>query len=547
MKRTTLLLLQFMIYMSLYGQKIEKKIDRIFSDWDQNNYPGGVIIITNDKEVVFSKAYGLANIQYNAPNTIESLFNIGSVSKQFTALGIISLHLDGQLNIDDDVRKYIPELYDFEHQITIRHLLHHTSGLRSTPEFFGLIGWRDGDAIYTEDDFRFLCKQKSLNFEPGSQFMYSNSGYILLAKIIERISGKDYNSWMKENIFQPLGLSNTYVNETNNNSLPLVSTPYMEVAPEQFTTVENSSQDIGASNIYTNATDLSKWMSNFNDPAKGWEKAFQMLLTTDSLNNGEPNNYAFGIFLDDFFGNSRIQHSGGVSGFISHAMYFPEEKISIVLLSNALSRSANEKMVMIQQLFLDNKTSTKKKINAPLVEKTNLENAKDHLGDYWNKEGNYPRSIYIVNDTLWYMRNNGMKSPLLQIGDNQFIIGGINDIVKVSFEPKNLMMVRDEDNPVQIFERYDANPITNEAKMDYVGSFYSDELETTYTISLEDGELMGYHTKHGYFPIQILKSDVIDWSGFAIAEYIRNDKKEVIGFLVSINRAKNIFFRKLPD
>jgi len=178
MKKIILLILLLSPSVYTSAQNFNAKIDLLFNEWNQPNHPGGVVSIMKKNEILFSKAYGLANIQYNVRNTTETIFNIGSVSKQFTAMGIVLLHLDDKLSIDDDIRKYLPELDDFGKKITIRHLLHHTSGIRSSPELFGLAGWRDGDAITTEDAYRYLCKQKDLNFEPGKEFMYSNSGYI---------------------------------------------------------------------------------------------------------------------------------------------------------------------------------------------------------------------------------------------------------------------------------------------------------------------------------------------------------------------------------
>ncbi|MCB9335920.1 MAG: beta-lactamase family protein [Flavobacteriales bacterium] len=542
------IILGVVIHLSIvfYAQNVEKKIDQIFEEWNQKDHPGGVVSIVKKDEVLFSKAYGQANIKYNVPNKVETIFNIGSVSKQFTAMGIVILSIEGKLSVDDDIRKYLPELYDFKHEITIRHLLHHTSGFRSTPELFGLAGWRDGDAITTEDDYRYLCKQTNLNFEPGEQFMYTNSGYILLAKIIENVTGENYNKWMHNHIFIPLGMKNTFVDEANNNANPQIATPYNEFEEQQFSKGENTSLDIGASNIYTTAEDLTKWMSNFRVPIKGWEDAFNKLQTIDKLNNGEINNYAFGVFMDDFFGNKRIYHTGGVPGFLSFAEYYPDDELTIVLLTNFTSYDVNNKYMMLSQLFLKNKTSKSENLATIKEVPFDAELAKKYTGDYWNVKENYPRKIYLEKDTLWYLRANGMKSPLVQIGANQFIIGGIKAFVSVQFEigEKKKMMVSEKDKKQQYFEEYDSSPLTISEMEKYTGTFYSSELETTYTISLVDNQLIGYHSRHGEFPVKVLKRNVVDWAGMAIAKYKYNNKKEIEGFYVSLNRVENVWFEK---
>jgi CubicO group peptidase (beta-lactamase class C family) len=473
------------------AQNIESKIDEIFYEWNKENHPGGVIAILKNDELIFSKAYGFANIKYDIKNSEETIFNIGSVSKQFTALGIVLLQLEGKISFDDDIRKYLPELFEFETKITIRHLLHHTSGFRSSPELFGLAGWRDGDVITSEDDFRYLCKQTSLNFAQGSQFMYSNSGYILLAKIIERVSNQDFKTWMKDNVFSPLELNSTFVDQTNSNTNPKIATPYNEIGDQQFIIGENTSLCIGASNIYTTASNLIKWMKNFKSPHVNFKLAFELLQTTDTLSNGEINNYTFGVVKDDFYGNKRVQHTGGVPGFLSYAMYYPEENLIMVILTNFTSNSVNEKFEMLSQLFLDNNTV---KIQKPVKIKElplDLKAAKTIVGDYWNLKENYSRKIFLEHDTLWYLRDNGVKSQLIQTGFLNYKIAGIKTLVTVSFDVKEHkgMKLKDGERAIQYFEEYDRLPFSPEEIEEYSGTFYCSELETSYSISNVKGQL----------------------------------------------------------
>ena len=322
---------------SVTSQNITNDIDGLFSMWENSNGPGGVVLVTQNNKTVFEKAYGLENIPYKIPNTSESVFNIGSMSKQFTAMGIVVLQMEGKLSIDDDIEKYLPELNNFGKPITIRHLLHHTSGFRSSPELFGLAGWRDGDAISNEDVYRYLTKQTALNFEPGSEYMYTNSGYILLAKIIENVSKQNFKSWMKEKIFQPLQMNATFIEENSSNIVSKVATSYSEIEPSVFNYVENNDLTYGASNVYSTSKDVLKWMKNFNEVPTNWKSAFEMLKTVDVLNSGQKNNYGFGVFVDDFFGNHRIQHTGAIAGFRSVMYSYPDDNLEIIILSNFAS------------------------------------------------------------------------------------------------------------------------------------------------------------------------------------------------------------------
>ena len=208
------------------SQKQIQKIDSLFTSWNVSNHPGGSVLVSKDGKTIFSKSYGLANIEYNIPNTNNTLFNIGSISKQFTAMGIVLLEEQNKLSFDDNIRKYIPELPNFSEIITIRHLLHHTSGLRDLHGLLGLAGWRSGDLETNDDVYKIIKNQKELNFKPNEEFLYSNTGYILLAKIIENISQLKFDQWMKQNIFQPLGMKNTYVETSLDNIVRNNATSY---------------------------------------------------------------------------------------------------------------------------------------------------------------------------------------------------------------------------------------------------------------------------------------------------------------------------------
>lgn len=351
---------------------------------------------------------------------------------------------------------------------------------------------------------------------------------------------------MKENIFLPLNLTSTFIDITKSNNNKNVATPYNEIDKNQFTIAENTSLDIGASNIYTTATDLTLWMGNFQNPTKGWEKAFKLLQTKDTLNNGKLNNYALGVMVEDFMGNQRIQHSGGIPGFISYAEYYPEEELTIVLLTNFVSFSVQKKQMELLKLFLKDNSSKQEKTKLKPIS-LNIESAKNIVGNYWNIKENYPRKIYLENDTLWYIRNNGTKSQLIQTGHNEFIIGNINAQVIVQFEltSKKIMIIKDGYNPDQAFEEYDDSPLTQEEQTELLGKFYSPELETYYEIKIKNGQLIGYHNRHGEFPINILKRDVCDWSGMAIAHYKRDETGTLSGFYVKMNRVENVWFQKV--
>lgn len=545
MRQIVLLILALLITFSATSQNTKNDIDNLFSAWEKSTNPGGIVLVSHKNQIVFSKAYGLANIPYNIPNDNETVFGIGSLSKQFTAMGIVLLQLDGKLSVDDDIQKYLPEMHNFGKPITIRHLLHHTSGLRSSPELFGLAGWRDGDAITNEDVYRYLTKQTHLNFEPNSEFMYTNSGYILLAKIIENITKQDFKSWIKEKIFQPLQMNSTFIEEDYSKIITKTASSYTEIEPAVFINVENFDLTYGASNVYSTCSDILKWSKNFSQASKEWQKAFTTLKTLDVLNSGKKNNYAFGVFVDDFIGNHRVQHTGAIAGFRSIMYTYPNDDLEIVILSNFTSNQIFKIADEISQLFLQNKSTPaiiEESVNSI---KLNAEVLKKYEGMYWNDKNNYARKIYLENDILWYMRSNNKKSPLIPISENEFQMGGVNEKIRLKFDTKsNQMNFISAENSVDIFEKYEDKAPTIEELKAYTGTFYSPELETSYTISFKNGKLNGYHSRWGEFEIQILKKDVLSWSGMSISKYQRNKKGAIIGFNITMNRIRDLWFNK---
>lgn len=547
MKQIVVFYLVLLISFSAKGQNIKNDIDDLLSAWKKNNNPGGVVMVYHKNKLIYSEAFGLANIPYNIPNEKETVFGIGSLSKQFTAMGIVLLQINGQLSVDDDIQKYLPEMHNFGKPITIRNLLHHTSGLRSSPELFGLAGWRDGDAITNEDAYRYLTKQTQLNFDSNSEFMYTNSGYILLAKIIENITKQDFKSWIKEKIFQPLQMNSTFIEEDYAKIITKTASSYTEIDPDVFINVENFDLTYGASNVYSTCSDILKWSKNFSQAPQEWQKAFSALKTLDVLNSGKKIEYAFGIFVDDFSGNHRVQHTGAIAGFRSIMYAYPNDDLQIVILANFTSNQIFKIADQISQLFLQDKLETALKI--PIITKPiklDINSLKKHEGMYWNDRENHSRKIYLENDTLWYLRSNNKKSPLIPVAENEFQMGGLTEKLILKFETNtNKLSLISTDNSSSTLEKYeDKTPTTEELKA-YTGNFYSNELDAFYKISFKNGKLFGYHNRFSDFEIEILKKDVLSWSGMAISKYKRNKKGAIVGFNITMNRIRNLWFEKI--
>jgi len=526
-----------------------KKIDSLFIDWSKPNNPGGSVGIIKNGKLIFSKAYGLASLEYNVPNTIETKFNIASISKQFTAMGIVILAQQGKLSIDDDIRKHLPDLPDFGDVVTIRNMLHHTSGLRSCHAMFALAGWRPSDLRTNEDLYRFMKKQQDLNFKPGDEFGYSNTNYMLMVNIIEKITNETFSNWMYETIFQPLGMTNTYVDGDYISVVANKATSYISTRSNKFERYVESWGYNGAGNIHSTSVDMLKWLENFNNPKAGWKNLFDAIQTVDHLNNGEENNYAFGLLTREFNGTKSIEHSGATAGFIANSVTYPEEQLSFIILSNYSRSGIPQKSNAISEILLK-KNAKKKEIKIIAPNKTvKLSNKTliKYEGSYWNDKEMYVRKIYLKNDTLKYQISKNREYSLLPTGNHVFqrLGGGKGVKVKFDLKGKESSMTLSYKKDSYVSQRFNAIVPSKEELALYTGKYYSPELETTYTISLEGNNLTGYHSRHGEFPMKRIKKDFLESRGpLRTVKFIKNEEGNSIGILVSNGRVRNLLFEK---
>lgn len=544
----------FFISFSTFSQISEKhhhQLDSLFQQWNVPNYPGGVIGVMRDGKPVFLKSYGLASLEYLVPNSTETKFNIASVSKQFTAMAIVLLQQQGKLSLDDDIRKHLPEIPDFGDIVTIRHMLQHTSGLRSFHALLALAGWRGDDSRTNEDLYRLMKNQKDLNFEPGDQYNYCNTGYILAAKIIENITGEKFPVWMKRNIFEPMGMINTYVEDQYNRVVPNNATSYYNTGDSFNRAVEYWGY-VGSGNMHSTVNDLLKWLNNYHTPTSGWEAAFEMMRTQNNFNNGELNDYALGIGINDFNELQRIQHGGSIGGFRSFVCTYPEQKLNIAVLTNFSSANPFAIANQVSEIILGD-TMIKKDVNQE--PKMHLETIKlssktlqQFEADYWNNTDNYKRKIYLKDDTLRYYRSENSESPLVPIGKSEFQMINVSEDIIVKFEKKNdaqIMRLTINDEKPSIFERFEFSPSTIDELSKYNGAYYSPELMSSYYISVNDTALTYHHPHHGTFELEEVKDDIFTslWP-LNFIEFQQDDRGKITGFMVSNGRVMNLWFEK---
>jgi CubicO group peptidase (beta-lactamase class C family) len=313
----------------------DPRIDRLFAQWDKPGSPGCAVGVVRDGKLVYERGYGMANLDYDIPSSPRMVYYVGSVSKQFTAAVVGLLALEGKIGLDDDVRKYVPELPDYRARygvpVTIRHLVHHTSGLRDIYTLMSLAGLRLEDVMTDEAALSLIARQQELNFPPGSEFLYSNSGYWLLGQIVERVTGRSLRVVADERIFTPLGMTNTHFHDDPGHVMKHRAMSYeMDGAGGYRIGYLQNFDKIGAGGLYSTVEDLAKWDANYYSRAVGGDALQALIHTRGVLTKGDTIPYAFGNNVDSYRGLRVDDHGGSMMGYKAHLLRFPDQRLSVI-------------------------------------------------------------------------------------------------------------------------------------------------------------------------------------------------------------------------
>jgi CubicO group peptidase (beta-lactamase class C family) len=311
-------------------------VDKVFAPWATRQSPGCAVGIYKDGAIAYERGYGMADLEHDVPITPDTPFYVGSVSKQFTAFAAALLIQQGKAGPDDSIRKYFPELADYANAITVRHLVHHTSGLRDFYTLLSIAGRRQ-DELY--DNFavlRMAARQKELNFPPGTDYLYSNTGYALLASLIGRAAGTTFSAFADANIFKPLGMSSSHVHDDDARLVKGRAYGYSG-AMGALRLDASTAERVGAGGVYSTIRDLIKWDENFYTGKVGGRALIDQVQTPGSLSDGKPLTYAWGLQIGRYRGLPIVEHGGSLVGYRAHLMRFPDQHVSVACLCNLAS------------------------------------------------------------------------------------------------------------------------------------------------------------------------------------------------------------------
>jgi CubicO group peptidase (beta-lactamase class C family) len=474
---------------------LSDQIDELFADWDSSTAPGIVAAVIEDGRIAYENAFGMADLERGVALSPRSALEIGSISKQFTAMCILLLENDGKLSLDDDVRLHIPELPDYGSPITIRQLLHHTSGIRDIETLVPLAGWHYTNYYSPARQLELISRQRELNFTPGSQFLYSNSGYLLLAYIVERVSDQTLREFAEEQIFQPLGMRHTVFWDTPGQIVKDRAIPYGP-GPEGGYQMELWYLPFaGPSGLYTTVQDLALWDANFYaNKLGGGDALIQRMLTPGSLLEGESTNYAAGLAVSDYGGQTVYEHGGAWMGFRAQMSRFPDRRLTVIMLSNASSVGVS--VSSVAELFQGSEDGTPETESTSYEEPSTIDlppaTLTEFEGTYWNEDGLLLRTIEVREGVLHYVRSEESTTELGAIEAGRFVMVGVGARVDVEFAAGNgtaaqSMTVTIEGEEPLPFERLELRPAESQAG--HEGRYWSDELERELRLEIEDGKL----------------------------------------------------------
>ncbi|MGA9683867.1 MAG: serine hydrolase domain-containing protein [Candidatus Sulfotelmatobacter sp.] len=477
-------------------EELTDKVDRVFAEWNTTSSPGCALAVVKDDHVVYEHGYGMANLELGIAITPQSVFDIGSVSKQITAMAILLLAQEHRLSLDDDIRKYLPEMPDYGSTITIRHMLHHTSGLRNYDDLFDLQGIPEADLTTDRDAMELILRQKGVNFRAGEEFLYSDTNYFLMSQIVKRVTGQTLRQFAQDRIFGPLQMTSTHFHDDHTMIVPRRATGYAPHKGGGFEIDMSNFEQLGDGSVMTTVEDLFKWDQNFDHPLVGGADAIRQLTTPGTLNNGQTIPYAMGIFLDHYRGLNWIHHSGEWVGYRAALSRFPDQHFSTLVLCNCVGSMSPMTMAQrVADVYLaeefaraENGPSPKTSPNVPLTE------LKQYVGTYWSQKNGAFRKFVLRDDKL-IMVAPGMTYDLLPLG------GGHFEALEADIEHKDRYIfhaVKNGSN-FQLEAVEGGVPVSYEAVRpglesshlaDYAGSYANDELRATWTLVVEKGKLV---------------------------------------------------------
>ncbi|MBS1723668.1 MAG: serine hydrolase [Armatimonadetes bacterium] len=518
---------------------LEKKVDEICKGWDKPDAPGGVVGIAKDGKFLLAKGYGLANIELKVPNTVDTVMDVGSVSKQFTAMCVLLLEEDGKLSLDDDINKYLPEIPTFGKKVAIRNLLNHTSGLRDYLTIMAVQGWNVVDRRTFNDALAVMARQQGPNFAPGERYLYCNSGYMLAAVLVERVSGMDLGSFAEKSIFKPLGMDHTRFVTDDSAIVPNRALSYSRTPTGQFENAFSALAIYGDGGVHTTLGDMLKWHENFyaNKLGKANPGLIAKMTEVGVFNDGKKSNYALGLVVDDIGGIKRIQHNGNWLGYNAATARFPDQHISVFAFGNDGTNNCMPYSEAIEKLMLGVKDVEQKEV------KLEAEKLRPYAGTYALPDGRI-MTITLDGSQLSAQVSGQQAFPIFPESPSKFFYKALKASIEFSgFEkPGEGTATLHQGAAVIAMPRSVPYKPSEDDMKRWVGAFRSDEMDMNISFKLSGDHLTAVLGRDEV-PAQMVTANKCMAGGMTL-EAMADAQSRVRGFTLNAGRAYGMRFVK---
>jgi CubicO group peptidase (beta-lactamase class C family) len=515
------------------------KIGAIFADFTDQT-PGCAVGLSDGGRVVYTRGYGMANLEYKVPLTESTVLESGSVAKQFTASAIVLLAQDGKLSLDDDIRKYLPEVPAFGGQkITIRNLLTHTSGLRDQWGLLGIEGLGPGTQVHSPaTTLDLVAHQKMLNFPPGSEYLYSNTGYALAGIIVQRVSGKTLDAFTQERLFRPLGMTHTRWRDDFTAVVPNRATAYSGSLANGFHTDMPFTNMIGNGGLLSTMDDLLKWNENLDHPTVGGQSYVDALQTQMRLTIGRTFSYALGLEVGQYSGTREISHGGSTAGYRTFLARYPDKGLSIAVWCNYAG--ANPTLLAHRVIDLEIPRtigeSRPRKADVPVAD------LQQWAGIYRDPHTDDVATLTVRDTALFVGTGRGQPNALIPLGGSRFYSpAGIAAFSKVSGR-RGFVLARTNGDSSH-FEEAKAAPQTI-AVQDYVGTYTSDELDVKLVVAVKGDKLVLRRRPASEIELRPAYLDDFAAPGLGSIRFSRDESGRVSGFAIFAGRVIDVRFTR---
>lgn len=535
----------------LAAEEPNPDIDGIFADYSTGDVPGCALGVIEKGEWAYRRAYGKANLEYDLPLSSRSIFRTASVGKQFTAAAIALLAESGQISLVDPLSKYFPEFPAWAADITIEQLVYHTSGIRDYLTLAFLAG-KGSDADYYTDQWVIdaLARQQETNFPAGTQFLYSNSGYLLLAHLVKRVTGQTLREYSAEHIFAPLGMKQSHFHDDNTEVVPLRATGYAP-ADEGFHISMTTLDMVGDGGVFTSIDELLAWDQNYyhNRLGKADPELITLLTTPATLKDGTAITYAFGLDVDQYRGQRKIAHGGAFVGYRTAIVRFPEQQFSVAVLCNRADANPETLAMNVSDLLLT-------EVLEPNVDSAALPDfamraadLQKFTGDFWEADEAIAAETQIIDGQLWAIHSPTRKNVLRPIAGHRFQMMGVpaKVFVEFDFEGDKVKTMRRIINgkPRGVFNPFTRLQLRADQLAEYVGAYYSPELQTQYGLTVNDEKLWFSLDDEDPQELTAMFGETFENPDYGAFKFTKNSAGQVEGFKLQSGRVRNLAFTRI--